>query len=237
MGLGTRRLALAARNRRIPTDLSYLTAPALLLWGTGRSVPHLPGPTSMTDPTRQPEPRPPIAAIEALLREDAGFEPPAAALERALGLRTRIAARRADSPSLLAKVGDMMDLAGARVVEWLGLSPDTALAGVRDDRGAEIVDAAIPGSDLVLVAERSVGEDAVARIVGEFRHASGAAVRGRIAVLDGENRVLADGELDAFGMFSLTLARNARRVVFMQRGPEAHGAVVVDLGARTRGDA
>jgi hypothetical protein len=38
-------------------------------------------------------------------------------------------------------------------------------------------------------------------------------------------------------MFSLTLARNARRVVFMQRGAEARSAVVVDLGVGTRGDA
>ena len=191
----------------------------------------------MTDPTRQPQPRPSIAEIEALLRGDAGFEPPASALSGALGLRSRIAARRADAPSLAAKVGDLMDLAGARFVEWLGLSPDTALAGVRDDRGAEIVDAAIPGSDLVLVAERSEGEDALVRLVGEFRHASGTAVRGRIAVLDADNRVLADGELDAFGMFSLTLAGNARRVVFMQRGAEVNGAVVIDLAGASRGGA
>jgi hypothetical protein len=191
----------------------------------------------MTDPTRQPQPRPSIAQIEALLREDAGLEPTAAALERALALRARVAARRIDSPSLLAKVGDLMDLAGARFVEWLGLSPDTALAGVRDDRGAEIVDAAIPGSDLVLVAERSIGEDTLVRFVGEFRHASGAAVRGRIAVLDAGNRVLADGELDAFGMFSLTLTNGARRIVFLQRGAEARGPVVIDLGDGTRGGA
>lgn len=191
----------------------------------------------MTDPTRQPEPRPSIVAIEALLRGDAGFEPPASALSRALGLRSRVAARRAGAPSLAAKVGELMDLAGARFVEWLGLSPETALAGVRDDRGAEIVDAAIPGSDLVLVAERSVGEDALVRLVGEFRHASGTAVRGRVAVLDARNRVLDDGELDAFGMFALTLAGDARRVVFMQRGDEAMPAVVIDLGDGTRGGA
>lgn len=191
----------------------------------------------MTDPTRQPQRRPSIAEIEAVLRDDARFEPPAGALGRALGLRARIAARRAESPSMLAKVGDLMDLAGARFVEWLGLSPDTALAGIRDDRGAEIVDAPIPGSDLVLVAERSVGEDALVRFVGEFRHASGAAVRGRIAVVDAENRVLADGELDAFGMFSLTLPGAARRVVFVQRGVEAKHAVVIELGDGTRGGA
>ena len=191
----------------------------------------------MTDQTRQPQPRPSIAAIEALLRDDARFEPPAAAFALALALRSRIAARRVASPSILAKVGDLMDLAGARVVEWLGLSPDTALAGVRDDRGAEIVDAAIPESDLVLVAERSVGEDALVRFVGEFRRASGAAVRGRLAVLDADNRVLADGELDAFGMFSLTLAANARRVVFMPRGSEANDAIVIDLARVARGGA
>lgn len=188
----------------------------------------------MTDPSRQPRPRPSIPEIEAVLRGDAGFEPPAAALSRALGLRARIAARRADSPSMLSKVGDLMDLAGAQLVEWLGLAPETALPGVRDDRGAETVDAAIPGSDLVLVAERSVGEDALVRMVGEFRHRSGAAVRGRIVVLDAENRVLADGELDAYGMFSLTLAANARRIVFARRGDEAGPAVVIDLGDEPR---
>ena len=191
----------------------------------------------MTDPARQPRPRPSIAEIEALLRGDAGFEPPAEALARALSLRARIAVRRAEAATLLAKVGDLMDLAGARVVEWLGLSPGTALVGVRDDRGAEIVDAAIPGSELVLVAEKTVGEDAVVRLVGEFRHASGAAVRGRLAVLDGTNRVLADGELDAFGMFSLTLASDARRIVFLRRGGAAQDAVVVDLGDGRRGGA
>jgi len=49
--------------------------------------------------------------------------------------------------------------------------------------------------------------------------------------------VLADGELDAFGMFSLTLAGNARRVVFMQRGAEVNGAVVIDLAGASRGGA
>lgn len=195
----------------------------------------------MTDPTRQPQPRASIAEIEAVLRDDARFEPPAAALAQALSLRTRIAARRGETPSMLAKVGDLVntaiDLAGARVVEWLGLSPDTALAGIRDDRGAEIVDAPVPDTDLVLVAERSVGEDALVRFVGEFRHVSGAAVRGRIVVLDADNRVLADGELDAFGMFSLTLPAGARRIVFAQRSAEPRRAVVIDLGDGTRGDA
>ena len=189
----------------------------------------------MSDPSRQPIPRRPIDEIEALLRGDSAFEPPADAMSRALALRTRIAARRAGSPALLARVGEYMDLAGARVVEWLGLAPDTALAGIRDDRGAEIVDAPIAGTDLALVAERTIGEDALVRFVGEFRHASGAAVRGRLAVLDAENRVLADGELDGFGMFSLTLASDARRIVFLPRGNDAGRAVVVDLGEGTRG--
>ena len=74
----------------------------------------------MTDQTRQPQPRPSIAAIEALLRDDARFEPPAAAFALALALRSRIAARGVASPSILAKVGDLMDLAGARVVQQLG---------------------------------------------------------------------------------------------------------------------
>lgn len=191
----------------------------------------------MPNPTGQPRDRSTILSIEAVLRDDTGFEPPPAAFERALGLRARIAARRAGSSAVLAKVGDLMDLAGARVVEWLGLSPDTAIAGVRDDRGAEIVDAPVPGSDLVLVAERCVAEDGLARLVGEFRRASGASVRGRISVLDEENRVLADGEIDAFGMFSLTLAERARRVVLIERGGDANAPVVVELGGGSRGSA
>ena len=191
----------------------------------------------MPNPNGQPHDRSMIPAIEAVLREDIGFEPPIAAFERALALRARIAARRPGSSAVLAKVGDLMDLAGARVVEWLGLSPDTAIAGVRDDRGAEIVDAPIPGSDLVLVAERCVAEDGLARLVGEFRHASGASVRGRIAVLDADNRVLADGDIDAFGMFSLTLAHDTRRIVLLQRGGDAKAPVVVDLGGGSRGSA
>lgn len=189
----------------------------------------------MSDPSRQPMPRRAIDEVEALLRGDSAFEPPADTMSRALALRTRIAARRAGSPALLARVGEYMDLAGARVVEWLGLAPDTALAGIRDDRGAEVVDASIAGTDLALVAERTIGEDALVRFVGEFRHASGAAVRGRIAVLDAENRVLADGELDGFGMFSLTLAGNARRIVLLPRGNDAGRAVVIELGEGTRG--
>lgn len=182
------------------------------------------------------QPPNPIEAIEAFLREDARFEPPAEALARAMALRTRVAARRAQSPALLAQFGEWMDLAGARTVEWLGLAPHDALAGIRDDRGGETVESPIVGSDLTLVAERVVGEDGVARFIGEFRQASGASTRGRIAVLDGERRVLLQTELDAFGMFAVTLPSAARHVVFLRRGAE-EAPIAIDLGDRRRGDA
>ena len=135
----------------------------------------------------------------------------------------------APDASAFAKVGELLDIAGARVVDWLGLSPDRALAGVRDDRGDEFVDAAIPGSGVAIVAERTVGEDARVRFVGEFRGADGAPVRGRLAVLDAQNRVLVEEELDAFGMFSIRLPADARRVAFARRDAHARDATSRDL--------
>jgi hypothetical protein len=191
----------------------------------------------MSDPFDQ-LPRPsPRDAIEVFLHTDGAFEPPAAALARAMALRTRIAARRVQSAALLATVGEWMDLAGPHAVEWLGLEPGTALTGVRDDRGAEIVEAPIAGRDITIVAERTVGEDGIVRFVGEFRSASGATLRGRLAVLDDNQRVVVHVELDAFGMFACTLSPAARAVVFMPRTSTDSAPIVINFAAHTREEA
>jgi hypothetical protein len=196
----------------------------------------------MPHPSDQPPARRSSDELASFLREDAGFEPPASALAAAIALRARVAERQRPGLARFTTVGEWMDLAGARVVDWLGLSPDRALAGVRDDRGDEIVDAAIPGSGLTIVAERTMGEDARLRFIGEFRSATGAPVRGRLAVLDAADRVLAEDELDAFGMFSITLPDGARRVAFSRRAVQAtdHAVadiVVIELGNGSRGSA
>ena len=186
----------------------------------------------MPNPADQPNESRPGEHLAGFLRGDAAFEPPASALASACALRSRIAARRAPDASAFAKIGELLDIAGARVVDWLGLSPDRALAGVRDDRGDEFVDAAIPGSGVAIVAERTVGEDARVRFVGEFRGADGAPVRGRLAVLDAQNRVLVEEELDAFGMFSIRLPADARRVAFARREAQGRDAHARDATSR-----
>jgi hypothetical protein len=67
-------------------------------------------------------------------------------------------------------------------------------------------------------------------------------VRGRLAVLDAADRVLAEDELDAFGMFSITLPDGARRVAFSRRTVPAtdHAVadiIVIELGHGSRGSA
>lgn len=166
----------------------------------------------MTRPNPHPSPLPDPERIAALMRGDGLFEPPADAVSRARDLRVRIAARATGTRPL--RLGDLLDRAAAIACDWLQ-GPAPALAGLRDDRGAELLDArvdAATGAPFEIHCERTVFADGRSRLVGEVVAADGAAVRARILALAADDRVVASTEVDALGLFAIELDRAATAI-------------------------
>lgn len=156
-------------------------------------------------------PMPDPATLPAILAGDAAFEPPAAALARALDLSRAIAGRRRPAWNPLGALGAALDEAGAVVASWLAPAVGAPVAALRDDRGGESAVSAPTDDGLSIELDRIPSVDGRVRLVGEVLLADGATMRGEVGVVDGDGAVLASVALDAIGMFALELAPDAAR--------------------------
>jgi hypothetical protein len=185
----------------------------------------------MNDPRPNPARRPSIDEIEAILRDDAAFEPPArlVAAVRKLGADALVARRNAAGITRwTATVGAIFDNAGAIVRQWLTPQGELAFAGLRDDRGADTLEIEERDADLSVRAERTPVRDGRVRIVGEATRLDGSAVRSQIVLLDGARQVQRVEDSDALGMFALDLADDTRILAIVPRGGTA---VLLELDA------
>lgn len=175
-------------------------------------------------------------AIVAAMENDHLLEPPAEAVQRAKALGSRLSARRAATRSPLATLGEVFDRAGAVVLGWLDPNSGLALAGVRDDRGADLLEATIDATagvpQLMIRAERTPAQDGVVRLVGEVTRGDDMPVKAMVAVLDAHGVVLSTDETDALGMFALPLPRESHEVVVSAHASDGtdHPTIVLPLG-------
>jgi len=163
---------------------------------------------------------------------DAINEPPAEALAQAKALGTRLHARRAPSSSPFAILGEMFDRAGAIVLEWVNPQNGVALAGVRDDRGADVLEAVVDQAQITIRAERTPAQDGVLRLVGEVIRDDDSPVKARLAVLDAAGTVLSTDTTDSLGMFAIELPSGSHEVVVSARSANGtvHPTIVLPLG-------
>lgn len=161
-------------------------------------------------------------------------EPPAEALARAKSLGQRLHARRTPSNSPFAILGEMFDRAGAIVLEWVNPNNGLALAGVRDDRGADVLEATVDQAQITIRAERTPAQDGVLRLVGEVIRDDDSPVKARLAVLDAAGTVLSTDTTDSLGMFAIELPRESYEVVVSARSADGtvHPTIVLPLGDR-----
>jgi hypothetical protein len=165
---------------------------------------------------------------------DSANEPPIEALMRAKALGRRLADRRVAARSPAAMLGELFDRAGAVVLEWLQPNGNLALAGVRDDRGADLLEAVVDAAEITIRAERTPAQDGVVRLVGEVIRQDEMPVKAELAVLDARGVVVAADLTDALGMFAVALPSGAREVVVRAHGADGmtHATVVLPLGPR-----
>jgi hypothetical protein len=179
-------------------------------------------------------------ALAEILRDDARFEPPAAAVAAARALGARIAMRAAGASALsvadrvrmhLVEFGSMFDRAGAVVASWLTSSGNAgearlAFAGLRDDIAsglcADTLSAELVESNLRIDAERTRGQDGVIRLVGEIRARDRSPARASIIVLDASARVVELVDSDEVGLFTVRLPAEAAELAVV---PHASGPV------------
>jgi hypothetical protein len=171
------------------------------------------------------------------------LEPPTDAVARAIALGARVAARRQRTVGPVASIGSALETTGAAIASWLGLglglglaraeggdAETAALAGFRDDRGADAIAGTIGA--LTLRAERVEAEDGTERVVGEVARAgsTGGAMRGTVAALGAGQTVLACAELDHFGMFTLAVPAGTALLALVDRAGEV--VLVIEWPAR-----
>jgi hypothetical protein len=179
-------------------------------------------------------------ALAEILRDDARFEPPAAAVAAARALGARIAMRAAGASALsvadrvrmhLVELGSMFDRAGAVVASWMSSDKNAgearlAFAGLRDDIAsglcADTLSAELVESNLHIDAERTRGQDGVTRLVGEIRARDRSPARASIIVLDASARVVDLVDSDEVGLFTVRLPAEAAELAVV---PHASGPV------------
>ena len=170
--------------------------------------------------------------IVSAMQGDLTNEPPAEALARAKALGARLAPRRAASRTPVAMLGEMFDRAGAVVLQWLNPDSGLALAGVRDDRGADMLEAVVDAASITIRAERTPAQDGVLRLVGEVLREDDMPVKASLAVLDARGVVLSTDTTDSLGMFAIELPRESHEIVVSAHGADgaAHPTIVLPLG-------
>ena len=159
-------------------------------------------------------------------------EPPAEAIAQAKALGQRLHARRAPSTSPFAILGEMFDRAGSIVLEWVNPQNGVSLAGVRDDRGADVLEATVDQAQITIRAERTPAQDGVLRLVGEVIRDDESPVKARLAVLDAAGTVLSTDTTDSLGMFAIELPGGSHEVVVSARSADGtvHPTIVLPLG-------
>lgn len=183
-------------------------------------------------------------AVARILALDAQFEPPARAFRAACTLGAQLAARRAENAassgarSPFIAIGELLDRAGAAICDWLTPQGELAFAGLRDDRGADLLALDEPRVGVALRAERTPAADGSVRLVGEATALDGGTpLRARIMQLDGEGRVLALDATDGLGMFAIELGRETCELAVacdVAAGDEGSARTVI-LSLRPRG--
>lgn len=172
-----------------------------------------------------------LAMVEAM-QGDLVNEPPTEAVARARELGARLAARRTEARSPIAALGEMFDRAGAVVLQWLNPDNGLSLAGVRDDRGADVLEAAVQSANIIIRAERTPAQDGVLRLVGEVMREDDTPAKARIALLDAKGVVLATDTTDSLGMFAMDLPSESHELVVSARSADGtmHQTIVLPLG-------
>lgn len=167
--------------------------------------------------------RPSAEQLARMLALDAQFEPPARAVRAACGLGTMLAARRSASALTsgvcdpFAAIGELLDRAGAAICDWLTPQGELAFAGLRDDRGADLLALDEPRTGMALRAERTPAADGSLRLVGEASTLEGGMpLRARLVQLDGDGRVVAVDATDGLGMFAIELRRETRELAIVR---------------------
>lgn len=170
--------------------------------------------------------------IVSAMDGDLSNEPPLTAVQEAKALGRRLAARQAATRSPVAMIGDAFDRAGAIVLGWLNSDSGIALAGVRDDRGADMLEAVVDAARITIRAERTPAQDGLVRLVGEVTRDDDMPVKADLAVLDSHGVVLSTDSTDSLGMFAIELPEAAREVVVSARAPDGsvHPTIVLPLG-------
>ncbi len=168
----------------------------------------------------------------AAMRGDAAFEPPVDAVQRAKQLGARLAPRRAAQRHPLAVLGEAFDRAGAVVLEWINPDNGLALAGVRDDRGADLFEAVVASAQITIRAERTTSQNGIVRLVGEITRDDDMPIKAVLAVLDCSGIVLSTDSTDSLGMFAIALPRDSFEVVVSASAPDGtvHPTIVLPLG-------
>jgi hypothetical protein len=118
------------------------------------------------------------------------------------------------------------------VLEWVNPQNGVTLAGVRDDRGADVLEATVDQAQITIRAERTPAQDGVLRLVGEVIRDDESSVKARLAVLDAAGTVLSTDATDALGMFAIELPRGSHEVVVSARSADGtvHPTIVLPLG-------
>jgi hypothetical protein len=147
-------------------------------------------------------------------------------------LGRQLSSRRTTSRSPLAVFGEMFDRAGAVVVEWLNPDSGLSVAGVRDDRGADVLEATVEQAEITIRAERTPAQDGVLRLVGEVISNDDTPVKASLAVLDVNGIVLSTDTTDSLGMFAIELPAESSEIVVSARSADGtvHPTIVLPLG-------
>jgi len=170
--------------------------------------------------------------IVSAMDGDLSNEPPASAVAEAKSLGRRLATRRPSTRSPVAMLGEVFDRAGAVVLGWLNPDSGVALAGIRDDRGADMLEAVVDAARITIRAERTPAQDGIVRLVGEVTRHDDMPVKASLAVLDGHGVVLSTDTTDSLGMFAIALPAASHEVVVSAHAPDGspHPTIVLPLG-------
>ena len=160
-----------------------------------------------------------FSRIVDAMRGDNLNEPSINALVAAKALGAQLHARRAradhrDRVVLPTLVETLFDRAAAIVLDWLRPDGTPAFAGLRDDRGADLLEVSADAAGFVIRCERTPAMDGITRLVGELVARDDTPLRARIMLLDARGGSAQWTHTDALGMFAIALTHDAREVVF-----------------------